>query len=33
MYASAGQWQEAANVRRLINDTRAVKQPGCSWIS
>eukprot|EP00257_Ricinus_communis_P022102 XP_015581741.1 pentatricopeptide repeat-containing protein At3g49740 [Ricinus communis] len=33
MYAAAGQWEEAANTRKLIDSTRTVKQPGYSWIS
>ncbi|KAJ9170480.1 hypothetical protein P3X46_018585 [Hevea brasiliensis] len=33
MYAAAGQWEEAANVRYLMNNTRAMKQTGYSWIS
>lgn len=33
IYATAGCWQEAANVRELIKKTGAIKQPGCSWIS
>lgn len=33
IYASAGQWEEAANVRELMRRTRTMKQPGCSWIS
>ncbi|KAG7033481.1 Pentatricopeptide repeat-containing protein, partial [Cucurbita argyrosperma subsp. argyrosperma] len=32
IYATAGCWQEAANVRELIKKTGATKQPGCSWI-
>lgn len=32
IYASAGCWEEAANVRELIKNTGSLKQPGCSWI-
>ncbi|KAL0545257.1 hypothetical protein IC582_020407 [Cucumis melo] len=32
IYASAGCWEEAANVRELIKKTGSMKQPGCSWI-
>ncbi|XP_050204397.1 pentatricopeptide repeat-containing protein At3g49740 [Mercurialis annua] len=33
MYAAAGQWEEVANIRHLIDNARAKKQPGYSWIS
>ncbi|KAL6222739.1 hypothetical protein ACLB2K_006130 [Fragaria x ananassa] len=33
IYAAAGQWEEAANVRELMNRTGEVKTPGCSWIN
>lgn len=32
IYAAAGQWEEAANVRELMKRTGVMKQPGCSWI-
>ena len=32
IYAAAGQWEEAANTRDLMQKTRVAKQPGCSWI-
>lgn len=32
IYAAAGQWQEAADVRELMRSRRTMKQPGCSWI-
>ncbi|XP_021801437.1 pentatricopeptide repeat-containing protein At3g49740 [Prunus avium] len=32
IYAAAGQWEEAANVRELMNRTGVVKTRGCSWI-
>ncbi|GJN05216.1 hypothetical protein PR202_ga22826 [Eleusine coracana subsp. coracana] len=32
MYASAGKWEEAAKVRKLMRDRGIRKQPGCSWI-
>ncbi|KAL9331032.1 hypothetical protein ACSQ67_000642 [Phaseolus vulgaris] len=32
MYASAGKWKEAANVRMKMKDKGLKKQPGCSWI-
>ncbi|KAK9902547.1 hypothetical protein M0R45_001484 [Rubus argutus] len=31
IYAAAGQWEEAANVRELMNRIREAKIPGCSW--
>ncbi|KDP32117.1 hypothetical protein JCGZ_12578 [Jatropha curcas] len=33
MYAAAGQWEEAAKLRHLMDNTRAMKQTGYSWIS
>ncbi|XP_062005131.1 pentatricopeptide repeat-containing protein At3g49740 [Rosa rugosa] len=33
IYAAAGQWEEAANVRELMNATGKAKTPGCSWIN
>jgi pentatricopeptide repeat protein len=32
MYASAGKWEEAAKVRKLMRDRGIRKNPGCSWI-
>ncbi|KAH7688149.1 TPR-like protein [Dioscorea alata] len=32
IYASAGKWKEAANVRLRMKDKGLKKQPGCSWI-
>ncbi|KAJ1289107.1 hypothetical protein BS78_02G139800 [Paspalum vaginatum] len=32
MYASAGRWEEAAKVRKLMRDRGIKKKPGCSWI-
>ncbi|XP_058069652.1 pentatricopeptide repeat-containing protein At3g49710 [Magnolia sinica] len=32
MYASVGQWDEVATVRRLMRDRGMKKKPGCSWI-
>lgn len=32
IYADAGQWEEAANVRELMKSYGVVKQPGYSWI-
>ncbi|XP_062168265.1 pentatricopeptide repeat-containing protein At2g35030, mitochondrial [Alnus glutinosa] len=32
IYASAGQWREAAKVRLKMKDKGLKKQPGCSWI-
>ncbi|KAI4344866.1 hypothetical protein L6164_012053 [Bauhinia variegata] len=33
IYAAAGQWEEAANLRDIIRKNGKMKQPGCSWIS
>ncbi|KAK2993712.1 hypothetical protein RJ640_003711 [Escallonia rubra] len=33
IYASAGQWEEAANLRELMKRHGVIKQPGFSWIS
>lgn len=33
IYANAGQWEEAANMRVLMKTYGVIKQPGCSWIS
>ncbi|KAH9306155.1 hypothetical protein KI387_010559, partial [Taxus chinensis] len=32
MYASAGRWDDVARVRKLMNERRVKKEPGCSWI-
>ncbi|GAB4850152.1 hypothetical protein Ancab_029447 [Ancistrocladus abbreviatus] len=32
IFASAGKWREAANVRLKMKDEGLKKQPGCSWI-
>ncbi|XP_042518396.1 pentatricopeptide repeat-containing protein At3g49740 [Macadamia integrifolia] len=32
IYAAAGQWNEAANVREMMKNRRVVKQPAYSWI-
>ncbi|CAL4956549.1 unnamed protein product [Urochloa decumbens] len=32
MYASAGKWEEAAEIRKLMRDQGIRKKPGCSWI-
>ncbi|KAF8660512.1 hypothetical protein HU200_057663 [Digitaria exilis] len=32
MYASAGKWEEAAKIRKLMRDQGIRKKPGCSWI-
>ncbi|KAF8676485.1 hypothetical protein HU200_047042 [Digitaria exilis] len=32
MYASAGKWEEAAKIRKLMRDQGIRKSPGCSWI-
>ncbi|KAK4843009.1 hypothetical protein QYF36_002731 [Acer negundo] len=32
IYATAGLWEEAANVREMVKKTGVMKQPGCSWI-
>ena len=32
IYATAGQWDEATNVRELLKSSGILKQPGCSWI-
>jgi pentatricopeptide repeat protein len=32
MYASAGKWEEAAKVRKLMRARGIRKNPGCSWI-
>jgi hypothetical protein len=32
IYASAGKWKEAAEIRSEMNNKGLKKQPGCSWI-
>ncbi|KAJ7944560.1 Pentatricopeptide repeat-containing protein [Quillaja saponaria] len=32
IYAAAGHWQEAADLRDIMRNNRTMKQPGCSWI-
>ncbi|KAH0673061.1 hypothetical protein KY284_024148 [Solanum tuberosum] len=32
IYASAENWEDSANVRKLMNKCRMLKQPGSSWI-
>lgn len=32
IYATAGQWDEAANVRKMLKSYGVTKQRGCSWI-
>jgi pentatricopeptide repeat protein len=32
IYASAGKWKEAAEIRSEMNNRGLKKQPGCSWI-
>jgi len=32
MYASLGQWDEVARVRKLMRERGVKKEPGCSWI-
>ena len=32
MYASAGRWEEAATLKRLMRERGVKKTPGCSWI-
>ncbi|KAL5753192.1 hypothetical protein ACOSQ2_023699 [Xanthoceras sorbifolium] len=32
IYAAAGLWEEAANIRDMVKRTGVTKQPGCSWI-
>ncbi|KAK9149180.1 hypothetical protein Scep_007937 [Stephania cephalantha] len=33
LYASRGRWDDAARVRKKMDEKGAVKSPGCSWIS
>ncbi|KAK7278519.1 hypothetical protein RJT34_23549 [Clitoria ternatea] len=32
MYATLGQWEEVARVRKLMRERGVKKEPGCSWI-
>ncbi|XP_031120303.1 pentatricopeptide repeat-containing protein At1g25360-like isoform X2 [Ipomoea triloba] len=32
MFSSAGRWNDAANVRKLMRERGVKKEPGCSWI-
>ncbi|GLJ40523.1 hypothetical protein SUGI_0835830 [Cryptomeria japonica] len=32
IYASAGMWYDASNVRRVMKERGVSKEPGCSWI-
>eukprot|EP01018_Ginkgo_biloba_P029873 Gb_06985 [translate_table: standard] len=32
IYAAAGRWDDVTNVRKLMKDKGAKKNPGCSWI-
>ncbi|XP_024021461.1 pentatricopeptide repeat-containing protein At3g24000, mitochondrial [Morus notabilis] len=32
MYASAGRWQEAAKVRKMMKESGVKKEPACSWV-
>ncbi|KAH9294704.1 hypothetical protein KI387_038292 [Taxus chinensis] len=32
IYASAGRWDDRANVRKTMKDRRVIKEPACSWI-
>ncbi|KAE9612114.1 putative tetratricopeptide-like helical domain, DYW domain-containing protein [Lupinus albus] len=32
MYATLGQWDEVARVRKLMRDRGVKKEPGCSWV-
>lgn len=32
MYATAGRWDDMANVRKLMRDRGVRKEPGCSWV-
>jgi pentatricopeptide repeat protein len=32
MYAEAGKWDEANQVRKLMKSRGAKKNPGCSWV-
>ncbi|KAF9601037.1 hypothetical protein IFM89_015022 [Coptis chinensis] len=32
MYASAGQWSDAAEARQMMKDIKLKKEPACSWM-
>ncbi|KAL6125788.1 hypothetical protein ACLB2K_073842 [Fragaria x ananassa] len=32
MYSTAGRWEDAARIRRLMKSKGILKEPGCSWI-
>lgn len=32
MYASAGKWTDAANVRKMMKESGVKKKPACSWV-
>ncbi|KAF3788567.1 Pentatricopeptide repeat-containing protein [Nymphaea thermarum] len=32
VYASYGEWQEAAEIRKIMKDRGVKKEPGCSWV-
>ncbi|CAL1391561.1 unnamed protein product [Linum trigynum] len=32
IYANAGRWDDAAGIRKVMNEKGIKKQPGCSWI-
>lgn len=32
IYASAGRWQEAAKVRKMMKESGVKKEPACSWV-
>ncbi|XP_057458234.1 pentatricopeptide repeat-containing protein At3g24000, mitochondrial [Lotus japonicus] len=32
IYASAGRWKEAANIRKMMKDSGLKKEPACSWV-
>ncbi|GAV85582.1 PPR domain-containing protein/PPR_2 domain-containing protein/PPR_3 domain-containing protein/DYW_deaminase domain-containing protein [Cephalotus follicularis] len=32
MYSTAGKWEDAARIRRLMKSKGITKEPGCSWI-
>ncbi|KAL2332537.1 hypothetical protein Fmac_020118 [Flemingia macrophylla] len=32
IYASAGRWENAAKVRRIMKDSGLKKEPACSWV-
>ncbi|XP_057864380.2 pentatricopeptide repeat-containing protein At2g33680 [Cryptomeria japonica] len=32
MFAAEGKWDDAARIRKTMNDGRVKKEPGCSWV-